>query len=303
MTWHNWENTQGNFDLWDSKMKLKKLLLAGGAAAIVTASTAYASIIDRPFFQVLGVVVVWGADGMDTAGSASAPVASDFVLLTPASGSAGADLIAADGATVVTGTLNPISATGSSSGMSVSNPVTGATSGGVFTENGNGVLDASDTLTAFGVDGSTDVGAALLNQHKSSFFVASNAAFDIYATSSNVVKTGDFSALTASDISYSMSVTPSGTNGGLAFGGSAQDPKGTATGYDTTVNNLGLMATAKKVFAGGRKTAASTGNLAAQSVRFDNTYTLKPGSGGTGYDLSLGVGTIRADVTYTIYVP
>jgi len=38
-------------------MKFKKLLLAGGAAAIVTASTAYASILDRPFFQVLGVVI------------------------------------------------------------------------------------------------------------------------------------------------------------------------------------------------------------------------------------------------------
>ncbi len=283
-------------------MKLKKLLLAGGAAALVTASTAYASIIDRPFFQVLGVVVVWGADGMDTAGSASAPVASDFVLLTPASGSAGADLIAADGATVVTGTLDPISASGVNSGASVSNPVTGATSGGTFTEDGSGILDAADTLTAFGLDASTDVGSGMVNQHKSSFYVASNAAFDIYAQSSNVVTTGDFTSLSEADIAYSMAVTTSG-NDGLAFGANAQDPSTGGSGYVTTVNDLGDMSTATKVFDGGQKTAASRGNLAAQSVRFDNTYTLQLNGTTNGYDLSMGVGTIRADVTYTVYVP
>jgi len=103
-------------------MKLKKLLLAGGAAAIVTASTAYASILDRPFFQVLGVVIVWGADGMD----GTSPVASDFVLLTPASGSAGVDLIGANGATVITGTLDAIDADGINPGATAANPVDNA---------------------------------------------------------------------------------------------------------------------------------------------------------------------------------
>ncbi len=277
-------------------MKLKKLLLAGGAAALVTASTAYASIIDRPFFQVLGVVVVWGADSMD----GNAPVATDFVLLTPASGSAGADLIAADGATVITGSLTPVSATGNNaSGATLANPVTGATSGGVFADDGNGVLDAADTLSAFGVDATTDVAGGLVGQHKSSFYVASNAAFDIYAQSSNLNKTGDFSSLSAADIAYAMSVTVAG-NDGLAFGTKAQDPSTGGTGYVTTVNDLGDMTTATKVFDGGRRTASAVGSLAEQSVRFDNTYTL---NGASGYDLSMGVGTISADVTYTVYVP
>lgn len=282
-------------------MKLKKLLMAGGAAALMTASTAYASIIDRPFFQVLGVVVVWGADGMD----GTAPVASDFVLLTPASGSAGADLIAADGATVVTGTLDPISSTGVNSGATVPNPVSGATSGGTFTDDGNGILDANDTLTAFGVDANTDVGSGLVNQHTSSFYVASNAAFDIYAETSNVVATGDFSGnLDETDIAYSMAITTSGTDAGLAFGGNAQTPATGGTGVISTVNDLGDMnAGPTKVFDGGQRTAASTGNLAAQSVRFDNTYDLQLNGTTNGYDLSMGVGTLRADVTYTVYVP
>ena len=48
-------------------MSIKKIALAGGVAASLMAGTAYASVIDRPFFQVLGVVVVWGADDAATA--------------------------------------------------------------------------------------------------------------------------------------------------------------------------------------------------------------------------------------------
>ena len=282
-------------------MKLKKLLMAGGAAAMMTATTAYASIIDRPFFQVLGVVVVWGSDGMD----GNAPVASDFVLLTNISGSAGADLIAADGATVVTGTLDPITSSGVNAGATVPNPVTGATSGGTFTDDGDGILDADDTLTAFGVDASTDVGSGLVNQHKSSFYVASNAAFDIYAEASNVVATGDFSgAVDETDIAYTMGISLSGTDAGLAYGAQTQTPVTGGTGIITGINDLGDMASGPvKVFDGGRKTAANRGSLVDQSVRFDNTYKLQLNGTTNGYDLSMGVGTLRADVTYTIYVP
>ncbi|MBL4855222.1 MAG: hypothetical protein JKY25_13420 [Robiginitomaculum sp.] len=277
-------------------MKLKKLLLAGGAAAIVTASTAYASILDRPFFQVLGVVIVWGADSVD---GTVAPIASDFVLLTPASGAAGADLIGADGAAVITGTLDPVTSTGA--GATAANPVSSAASGGAYSDaNSSGVLDAGDTLTAFGVDATTDIDG-LANEHNSSFYVASNAAFDIYAQSSNLNATGDFSGLTASAISYSMALTLSGTDGTLTFGGNAQSPVGGGTGPVAAINDLGDMTTATKVFDGGQRTAASAGGLVEQSVRFDNTYNLSVG--GAGYDLSMGVGTISADVTYTIYVP
>ncbi len=281
-------------------MKLKKLLLAGGAAAIVTASTAYASIIDRPFFQVLGVVVVWGADGID--GTDDAPVVSDFVLLTNATGTAGADLIAADGATVVTGTLLAIkdgveNVDGTTAAV---NPITGGADNGTFTDGGTtGVLDAADTLTAFGIDAGSDATSGMVNEHKSSFYVASNAAFDIFAQSSAFVATGDFltDGLTTSNISYAMALDVAG-NDGLAYGANAQNP-GTVPGV---VNALNDIAVATKVFDGTQRTAATRGSLASQSVRFDNTYTLDDGTG-LGYDLSMGAGTIQADVTFTVYVP
>jgi len=285
-------------------MKLKKLLLAGGAVSLLTASTAFASIIDRPFFQVLGVVVVWGSDGVD--GTDNAPVVSDFVLLTPASDSAGADLIAADGATVVTGTLLAIQdgVVNADGTTAAGNPVTGGAANGTFADGGTaGVLDAADTLTAFGIDANNDVGAGLVQEHKSSFYVASNAPFDIYAQASNFVATDDFNAgatqMDESNIAFSMGMTLSGDDG-LAFGSNAVTSNpGTFVG---AVADLGDMGAAVKVFDGTSRTALTRGNLASQSVRFDNTYTLDDGTG-LGYDLSMGSGTVQADVTYTIYVP
>lgn len=290
-------------------MSFKKLALATGVAASLLASTAYASVIDRPFFQVLGVVVVWGGTDYDE-NAGTAPVVSDFVLLTPASGSAGADLIAGDVYSVVTGSLDPISDSGTAADSpAVFDPVTGETSGGTFTDSGTaGVLDAADTLTAFGIDASTDISGGLVGSHNSSFYVASNAAFDIFAQSSNVVATGDFltDGLDDENISFAMSIDVAGDDG-LAYGGAAQDPTGGATGVVTTVDSLDDMAGGDtKVFDGGQRTAASVGNLAAQSVRFDSVYTLDSDTGTAGvqgYDLSMGVGTLQADVTYTVYVP
>ncbi|WP_371398318.1 hypothetical protein [Fretibacter rubidus] len=291
-------------------MSIKKIALASGVAVSLMASTAYASVIDRPFFQVLGVVVVWGGTDFDE-NSGTAPVVSDFVLLTPATGTAGADLITGDVYSVVTGSLDPISDSGTAvDGTATFDPVTGETSGGTFTDNGTaGVLDAADTLTAFGLDATTDVSGGLVGSHNSSFYVASNAAFDIFAQSSNVVATGDFltDGLDDENISFAMSIETSGTDGGLAFGGAtAQDPSTGGTGVVATIDSLDDMSTQTKVFDGGQRTAAAPGSLTEQSVRFDSVYTLDSDTGTAGvqgYDLSMGVGTLQADVTYTIFVP
>ena len=290
-------------------MTLTKRLLAGGLVAGLMASTAYASVIDRPYFRVLGVVVVWGADDTNANGGA-APVASDFVLLTPASGNAGADLIADDAYTVITGTMDPIEGDETAvDGATVTpDPITGQTSGGVFTDGGAtaGVLDATDSLTAFGMDATTDLSADFAGTHTSSFFVASNAAFDVYASSTAATTTGDFSSFDASNIAYSLAVNAAGGAEGIGWGANAQDPSTGGSGVITTVDSLDDMASAVKVFDGGQRTAASNGSLAQQSVRFDATYDLDSDTGTAGvqaYDLSMGVGTITADVTYTIYVP
>ena len=286
-------------------MSIKKLALAGGVVASLMASTAYASVIDRPFFKVLGVVVVWGGTDFDQTGNAT-PLVSDFVLLTPTSGSEGADLIDGNVYSVITGDLDPVE------GVASFDPVSGETSGGTFTDNGtSGVLDADDTLTAFGVDSNTDVGSGLVNTHTSSFYVASNAKFDIFAETTNFDATEDFeegeTALTPANISFSMSIDTDGDDG-LAYGGetTAQDPSDGGTGVDTGVTNLEQMLTQRKIFDGGRRTAAGPGTLAEQSVRFESVYSLDADvdeEGVQAYDLSMGVGTVQADVTYTVFVP
>jgi len=287
-------------------MSFKKLVLAGGVAASLMAGTAYASVIDRPFFQVLGVVVVWGADGFDATGTDVAPVVSDFVLLTNASGSAGADLIggsAADTYAVVTGSLVAIDAAGTAvDGTATVDPITGETSGGVLTDNGTaGVLDAADVMTAFGIDNTTSIsGSVGPASHTSSFFVASNAAFDIHASATAPTGSGELFANMGdlSDINYTMTLTEDGFVSGAAgnqFGASAQLP-GTTLATGVTLDSL---ATQPLVFQGAQRTADAAGSLMEQSVRFNNTYTLGTGT----YDLSQGAGHVTTDVTYTVYVP
>jgi len=235
-------------------------------------------------------------------GANDAPVVSDFVLLTNTSGTAGADLIAGNGGAVLTGTLDAIQdGVVNFDGLpAAGNPVTGGVDNGTFTDGGAqaGVLDAGDTLTAFGIDANSDVTLSVV-AHNSSFYVASNAAFDIFAQSSAFVATDDFTALDMTNISFSMALDVSGDDG-LAYGSNAQNP-GTFPG---TVTNFDEMSgpTRTRVFEGTQRTASAVGGIASQSVRFDNTYTLDDGSGGS-YDLSMGVGTVQADVTYTIYVP
>ena len=284
-------------------MTIKKLLLAGGLASLM-ASTAYASVIDRPFFRVLGVVVVWGADNTAEAGG-TAPVVSDFVLLTPASGTAGADLIADDVYAVVTGTLDPISTTGTGTGA---DPITGTGSGN-YTDDGNGVLDAADTMAAFAIDNNSALNlGSEMDPHLSSFYVASNAAFDIHAQATNFSATQDFSTMTSANVGYSLAVSTTADAGSPAnFAERANAPAAVGT-VQAGVTSLDSMDDGSdvKVFDGLTRTAASNGSITQQSVRFDSTYELDFDTGTAGvqaYDLSRGVGTISADVTYTVYVP
>ena len=297
-------------------MSLRKLAIAGTALTAMMASTAYASVIDRPFFQVLGVVVVWGADGFDDASGTQAPIVSDFIVGLGAAG--GTDLIAGDVHTVLTGSLTPISGTGADIDAASFDPITGEVNGGAFNDvNGDGVLDAGDTLSAFEIDANTDVDAVGSTSHASSFYVASNTDFEIRATrtAANVTgaltgvdAAGDPVALDTSNITWEMDITVDG-NDGLAFGDEAQDPTGTAAGV-STLASLDAMSTdvtaPTTVFVGGQRTAAAVGTLAEQSVRFDLTYNLDTDlstAGNQGFDLSTGVGTISSDVTYTVFVP
>jgi len=288
--------------------------------ALSAAAAAHATVIDRPFFQSQGLVVVWG-DTQFVQAPGFAPIVSDFVLLDPSSsGTEGDDLIDTDVYVVRTGTLNPISNSHTSGDTGNNgNPVNGQTSGGVYDDNGpyytgSGILSATDTLTAFGIETATDTSGSIAPVHNTSFFVASNTPFDIFAEATNVVTSGDFasSGFDGSNIGFNMSLDLGGTDtlqfsaATLPYGSNAQDPSVGGSGVVASVNDLGDMAAQVKVFDGGQRTAAALGSLTEQSVRFDNIYTLDMDASVPGvqpYDLSSGTGTIAADVTFTIFVP
>jgi len=265
-------------------MSIRKLLLAGATLAVSTfalTAPANASIIDRPHFKVLGVVIVWAAD--DSNGNT--PIATDFVINDNAP-TGDSDLILQDGRTVVTGSLTPTADATSTAGLGSVLDIDNA-GGNIASVN----TDSPSTFNAFDVQGASLTSDAMT--YESSFYVASNTAFGINGVATQTAQSGDFSM---ANIGYEMDVTTSGTDSGLSFGGNAQDPGGSFT----TFNDLSEMDGTNPVFVGAQRTAATTGTIVGQSVRFDATYTL--GAGGV-YDLSQGAGEIKADVVYTVYVP
>ena len=239
-------------------MSFRKLLLAGATLAMSTTAIApaHASIVDRPHFKVLGVVIVWASDNTVAGG---APIATDIIINDDAA-SADTDMI---GGTAVDGST---------------------TFETINTESPSG-------FSAFNVDGASLSGQALT--YNSSFYVASNTAFSINGQASVENQSGDFDLDT---IGYDLDVMVNGTDGSITFGGSAQNPNGTFP----AIADLSELNTATPVFQGDRRTAAATGAIVDQSVRFDATYTL--GAGGA-YDLSQGAGEIEAAVVYTVFVP
>jgi len=268
-------------------MSFRKLLLAGAALAVGTAAVAApasASIIDRPHFKVLGVVIVWGANDVD----GSTPIATDFVI----GDASDTDLIAADGRTVVTGSLT---ATADAAAVAAAG-FSALDLDGTEIGDGDGDLDASDSFAAFDVSTATLGGAALT--YDSSFYVASNVAFEISAEVTSSTVSGDFAL---ADVGYALSSTQAGTDGALTFGGNANDV-GASGSFAGAPADLDALDTAGPtvVFAGTERTASAAGNIVSQSVRFDAEYTL---GSVAGYDLSQGAGSVEAELAYTIFIP
>ena len=279
-------------------------------AAACFAMPASADVVDRPYFKASSIVIVFGADDFEENGGV-APVVYDFYLLdNVASGTIGNDIIGVDGRTINynTARYNPIQ-DGSGSGWEFQ--INNATFGGAFISAGpHQTLDANDAYTAFGLDGTTDIDLLGGGGRASRFYVASNAAFDVYGQASNFQATGDFAGLDYTNIRYRLRYQVSGGGGANRWGQRAQDPSvggsgvvlGQTPGPLFTLDDMAAGPT--KVFDGGRRTARINGSIMQQAVSFQSRYNLR-GAGITGnnYDFSMGTGAVSAEITYTIYTP
>ncbi len=285
---------------------LTALFLSAGIL-LVLHSPAHSQARDRVFFRANALVVVIGATE-DEANGGQAPVVIDFNLLTKsASGQAAPDLIRAEGFV-----FNANSGfdpghyfSGGASRLDINDEL----SGGNFSNPGGGdidFLDATDRLTAFELDIDTDINTRRA-RNVSRFLVASNVPFDIFAESTNLTTSGDFTAFDYSNIGFRAIINRTGGSGVGRWGAAAQNPAIGGSGIDDTVNDLGDMSRGPvKLFDGGRRTARFRGTLLEQAVSFNIRYALS-GAENAGqvndYDLSLGHGTIGAQVSYTVYTP
>jgi len=268
---------------------------------------AYADIVDRPFFNAQALVIVIAASEDESNGGV-APIAVDFALLTPSSsGSAAPDLIGVDG--FVFNQNNGFDPGHDFSGGATRLDIENQLSGGGFRNTGGGdsdYLEASDTLTSFGIDGQTDVNT-FRSRNLSRFLVASNAPFDVFAQANNLTTSGDFITMDYSNIGFRPRLNRNGGSGAGRYGDNAQNPSIGGGGIDTSLNDLGdISAGPTKMFDGGRRTARFAGTILEQAVSFNIRYALSASSDGgavNSYDFSQGVGTIGADVTYTVYTP
>ncbi|MEM1086792.1 MAG: hypothetical protein AAGH90_03620 [Pseudomonadota bacterium] len=259
--------------------------------SVMACAVSSAMTTDTPKFKVDGVIIVWAGDQTGTA-----PVVSDFIV---GQGQSAPDLIAADARTVVTGTLEPTENATAAGGMPF--VITNTTSGDINTDtDGDGRITEADAFTPLGLQDITDARVDASRQ-SSSFYVASNTAFNIDAVSSPPGTFRDFILLNIIRLNLSSTITD--TDDGLNFGSSAQAAHtgGPDSGFaaETTLWNLRF---AQTLFNGNQRTAASPGSIVDQSIRFDAEYAIRAANL-TGYDLSLGTFDFTVEVTYTAYAP
>lgn len=250
---------------------------------------ALADTIDRPHFKVGGVAIVWAADATGTT-----PIASDFIL---GGNGSNTDLISTDVHTVVTGTLDALDesfADGTGATLRIQN-IPG--SGNQTTRQGDRFTSSADVLNPFQIGNNTDV-RTIRSDILSSFYVASNSAFNIDVIASAIGDPADLNL-----IRLRMRMTGSGNDGGLSFGGAAQIPHTGNTNRSGVqwggYRRLSALTGGQDIFRGNRRTAASNGTIADQSVRFDLDYRWNTGN----IDLSDGTFDVEADVIYTVYIP
>jgi len=234
-------------------------------AGLCVSQPSLGDVTDNPNFDISGLVVVWGADSAN-----GTPIVSDLIF---EQGAVANDLITGDVHTVVTGTLDALDESFSDG--------TGATlriqrvQGGPNqdTRQGDRFTTADDVLNPFGLRANTDV-RTIRSDILSSFYVASNKAFNIDVGASSAGDPADLNL-----IRLRMRMTQSSTDDGLSFGTAAQLPHTGNTNRSGVqwggYRRLSNLTTNRDIFRGNRKTAASEGSIA----------------------------DVEAEVVYTVYIP
>ena len=274
----------------------KHKILAGIALACV-ASSAQASFLDTDFWcRTYGCAVVHDGSNYD--------IYDNYMFASNrccvAVGSQMIDFYTRAGNTNITGLIG---GTGQNPPDSDEGFMFGITQNGSaintsIIDDGDGFLDASDSLGAFMLNPNTDI---LLDgpgkSYSHSFFISSrNTRFSLRALASISNSTGDFSnTIQLGDIKLTPSFNAAGNDGGFQFGSRANtsniqivsgvDDLGDLTGVPTQIMNFGRQQGIRQ----------RNGDIDEQTIRLDFLYEMPE------YDMSMGTGSLNIDVAFDFY--
>ena len=172
-------------------------------------------------------------------------------------------------------------------------------------DNGNGLLDAADSFTKFGIQSSTRIdyfpigttGTLGANPQSHAFYVTSrNVDFDIKGKATLSASNGEFPTLvTAGTIGFILNYTKTGTNGGTAFGANTSANPGFTNVAGLTLASLATDTTVASFTNDIRSTTNTAANIQTKSVRMEATYTLP------AFSLSQGRGDMQWGVDFTFW--
>jgi hypothetical protein len=158
-------------------------------------------------------------------------------------------------------------------------------------DDGDGVLDAGDTLSPFTLDRRTEIVAEETSAQRS-FYLSSRT--DFYLAAEVVITTpgGGLSEPSALDqIALDYRIRNAGNDDGMRFGQAAQSNRWRSFSVDSLGELYGQPAYLGEFTGDIRRRNANT--VAEQSVRFDYVY------GFEGYDLSMGAGLLSYRIEFT----
>ncbi len=267
------------------------------SALFVLSSQAHASFLDTDFFcRNFGCVVVADGRNVDiydnwrfSSNSCCVPIGEQMIPFSLNVNTLN-----------VTGTLDTIAGTNptdiesfqlgiAQDGVNISQSVF---------DDGDGFLDASDSLAKFSLNSATDIkldGAG--QEYSHSFFITSrNTRFSLRARASLAEATGDFAdTLDLGDIRLRPSVQDEGNDDGFNFGSRANAGQVTIVNAVDDLGDLSGASTQIMEFGRNAGIRQRNGDIDQQTIRLDFLYTMPD------YDLSLGVGSLDIDVIFDFH--
>lgn len=279
-------------------MSLNKKLLLGGLGALLSFGQASASFLDSDFWcRTYGCAVVHDGQNYDiydnwqfATNSCCVPYGGQML-----------DYYIRAGGTNLTGTLDrsdnfrPQSDQGMRLGITQDG---GSTIDASILDDGDGFLDAGDSLSAFTLNPNTDIALdGPGRRYSRSFFISSrNTRFSLRALASISNATGDFAnTIQLGDIKLTPSFDSRGNDGGFEYGARANtssiqivsgvDDLGDLTGVPTQIMNFGRNSGIRQ----------RNGDIDEQTIRLDFLYEMP------AYDMSMGVGSLNIDVAFDFY--